>query len=404
MVKSSSQHDAHPLQEAFSVFNELSKTLTDSYQDLEAQVARLTEELAAARNEKLKTLTEKERLANRLERLLAAVPGAIIVIDSSGFVVDCNAVARELLLEPLVGQGWAEIAATRMHADRDNAHERRLKDGRYVSLSTRTLGENAGHIVLLTDVSEMRDLQNLVDRKKRLSEMGEMVASLAHQIRTPLSTALLYASNLGNTGLTERKRERFSQKLLGRLRHLERQINDMLGFARDSRFDMGEISIDRLLNRLADAMEASLGDQAIHFEIADDAAIECMIGNEDALHGVLMNLLTNAVEALNGKGLVNLCVRLAENNCIQFVVTDNGAGMSELVREKIFEPFFTTRSNGTGLGLAVVESVIRAHGGIVQCDSVPDQGTEFQVTLPLEYDLDLLPGGYSNGGEATGTI
>lgn len=404
MVKSNSAHDAHPLQEAFSVFNELSKTLTDSYQDLEAQVARLSEELAAARSEKLKTLTEKERLANRLERLLAAVPGGIIVIDAKGYIVDCNAVAQELLLEPLVGQIWAEIAESRMHSGSDNPHERRLKSGKYISLSTRSLSENAGHIVLLTDVSEMRNLQGLVNRKKRLSEMGEMVASLAHQIRTPLSAAVLYASNLGDRRLDTPKRERFSQKLLGSLRHLERQVNDMLVFARDGRFEMDVISIDGLLHKLAEAMDAYLGDQDIRFEITDDTDIDGLTGNQDALHGILMNLLSNAVEALDGKGFLSLRVNQLDDKSVQFTVADDGPGMPESVRNKIFEPFFTTRASGTGLGLAVVESVVQAHGGSVHCDSNPGQGTEFRVVLPLENDLDLLPGGYSKASLSIGAI
>jgi two-component system sensor histidine kinase FlrB len=105
-----------------------------------------------------------------------------------------------------------------------------------------------------------------------------------------------------------------------------------------------------------------------------------MQGNENVLRGAIMNLLNNAQQALNGTGKIQLIVKQQEQ-CLKIIVKDDGPGISPANRERIFEPFFTTRANGTGLGLAVVDSVMRAHDGIVQCISEPDKGTEFVLTF-----------------------
>ncbi|MDD4905508.1 MAG: PAS domain-containing protein, partial [Methylobacter tundripaludum] len=99
------------LTDAFRIFNELSQNLSVSYQGLEEQVAKLHGELAFAHSERLKTLEEKEKLASRLEKILAALPAGVIVLDVDGKVVDCNAVATDFLGEPLVGLNWLDVVA-----------------------------------------------------------------------------------------------------------------------------------------------------------------------------------------------------------------------------------------------------------------------------------------------------
>ena len=354
----------------------------------------LSEELAAARSERLKTLGEKEQLANRLQQLLEALPGGVVVLDDKETIVDSNQVAVEMLGSPLSDQTWANILKTRMQPPSDNPHERQLINGIYVSISVRPLGDGLGRIILLTDVSEMRSLQEMVSHQQRLSAMGEMVASLAHQVRTPLSSAILYASQLTrSTELTEQQSRKFANKLLERLKHLERQVNDMLVYAKDGRYEKEEFTLEVLLDKVFEAMEPYLSDTHLSFRIVNQAKTVTLLGNEDALQGILMNLLTNACQAMQGNGRLTLEARVTEEAYLTISVKDEGPGIPDNQVQSIFQPFYTTRPNGTGLGLAVADSVVRAHGGSIRCESTLGKGTEFQIQLPLPTHREFIPSG-----------
>lgn len=373
------------LTDAFRIFNELSENLALSYQGLEEQVAKLTRELQAARSERLTTLIEKEKLASRLQQILGALPAAVIVLNARGMVIDCNAHSQDFLGEPLLGQWWTDVAARSLQPVFDSPHERQLRDGRKVNITHSALGNDAEQIILLSDVSELRSLQETLAQQKQLSAMGEMVASLAHQVRTPLATAILYASQMSNPAVAETKRQQFSEKILERLHYLERQVNDMLIFAKQGRMAMQSFSLQPLIAHLSEATESL----ACQFSIENRVTTEQLLGNADALRGALLNLINNAVEA--GANHIGFSVAYGKAGSIELSVADDGPGLSLQQQAKLFEPFYTTKSNGTGLGLAVVDSVARAHGGRVTCESTPGQGTCFTVSLPLnnQYTLGL---------------
>jgi len=295
-------HSAESLKDAFQVFNEISENLTRSYLDLEAQVARLTRELAAARSDRLKTLTEKEQLAHRLQQLLEALPGGVIVADAKGHIVECNPAAIRLLGPLTATTSWREALDRASVAGADNPHQRQLLSGATVGISVRALEGEAGQIVLLTDISEQRALQELVNQQKRLSALGEMVASLAHQVRTPLAAALLYAGHLGRADLNDSQRARFAAKLTDRLQHLERQVSDMLAFARVGRLVMERVNVGDLTARVLESIEPASNPQRIRVQVEHSAVDAVLFGNPDALLGILLNLVGNAEQALAATG------------------------------------------------------------------------------------------------------
>lgn len=196
LVPSVEQQSRQGLEQAFSQFSQMSSQLTDSYSLLEARVSELKGELAVVSAQRMEELAEKERLANRLQNLLSLLPGGVIVIDEEGRVREANPAACDMLGLPLEGELWRHVI-TRCFAPReDDGHEISLKDGRRLSIATRSLDAEPGQLVLLNDLTETRHLQDQLARHERLSSLGRMVASLAHQIRTPLSAALIYASHL----------------------------------------------------------------------------------------------------------------------------------------------------------------------------------------------------------------
>ncbi|QNH80603.1 PAS domain-containing protein [Pseudomonas protegens] len=368
------------LEQAFALFNQMSSQLTDSYSMLEARVTELKGELAVVSAQRMQELAEKERLANRLQNLLDLLPGGVIVIDGQGIVSEANPAACDLLGLPLEGELWRNIIARSFAPREDDGHEISLRDGRRLSIATRSLDAEPGQLVLLNDLTETRHLQDQLARHERLSSLGKMVASLAHQIRTPLSAALLYASHLTEQELPLATHQRFAGRLKERLHELEHQVRDMLVFARGELPLTDRLSPKSLLQSLQAAAQTHVQDVAVRWQC--DSHQGELLCNRDTLVGALLNLIENAVQA--SAGAARLKVHLyTRGDTLRLCISDSGSGIDAAVLERLGEPFFTTKANGTGLGLTVVKAVARAHQGELSLRSRPGRGTCALVTLPL---------------------
>ncbi|NSX08969.1 PAS domain-containing protein [Pseudomonas lini] len=368
------------LEQAFALFSQMSSQLTDSYSMLEARVTELKGELAVVSAQRMQELAEKERLANRLQNLLDLLPGGVIVIDAQGIVREANPAATELLGLPLEGELWRHVIARCFAPREDDGHEISLKDGRRLSIATRSLDAEPGQLVLLNDLTETRHLQDQLARHERLSSLGRMVASLAHQIRTPLSAALLYASHLAEQELPVATQQRFAGRLKERLHELEHQVRDMLVFARGELPLTNRVTPKMLMQSLQAAALTHVQDLPIRWQ-CDSHAGE-LLCNRDTLVGAILNLIENAIQASAGD--VRLKVHLyTRGNNLRLCVSDSGSGIDTKVLARLGEPFFTTKTTGTGLGLTVVKAVARAHQGELQLRSRPGRGTCAQVILPL---------------------
>ncbi|WP_407315854.1 sensor histidine kinase [Pseudomonas sp. nanlin1] len=368
------------LEQAFALFNQMSSQLNDSYSMLETRVAELKGELAVVSAQRMAELAEKERLANRLQHLLDLLPGGVIVIDAQGRIREANPAACDLLGLPLEGELWREVIARCFAPREDDGHEISMKDGRRLSISTRSLGAEPGQLVLLSDLTETRRLQGQLARHERLSSLGRMVASLAHQIRTPLSAALLYASHLTEQVLPAETQQRFAGRLKERLHELEHQVRDMLVFARGELPLTERLAPAQLLQALQSAAQAHVQDHDVRWQ-CDSLAGEVLC-NRDTLVGSLLNLLENAMQASAGRARLKVHL-YTRGEQLRLCISDNGAGIAPHTLARLGEPFFTTKTTGTGLGLAVVKAVARAHQGDLQIRSRQGRGTCAMVTLPL---------------------
>ncbi|WP_086480826.1 sensor histidine kinase [Oceanospirillum sanctuarii] len=371
---------AEELQAAFLEFSALSKQLTSSYDQLQSKIVSLTSELEEAKRQRSEELTKKQQVAEKLEHLLFLLPVGVVVIDGSGFVSSANPTACDLLGGDLIGDTWIDVIERCFAPRQGDGYEISLKDGRLVSISTRSLEKEPGQMIVINDMTETRRLQEQVSRGERLTEMGQMVASLAHQIRTPLSAAMLYAGHLQSGELPEDKRLKFSSKLVDRLQNLEQQIGDMLQFARGGSTVAEPFSVASLADSVLTESES------ISMSSSTDVLVSCdasgtLLGHQESLSGAILNLVNNAVQA--GAEKVDVGFAFEANGILQITVCDNGPGIPADQLEKILEPFFTTKSQGTGLGLAIVQSVVSAHKGKLSVDSVLGEGVSFVISLPV---------------------
>lgn len=386
------------LKSAFALFDQLSGQLADSYHLLENRVAELNEELSTLSDRRLQELAEKEKLANRLESLLNFLPGGVVVLDSSGSVSECNPAALDLLGEPLQGELWRDVIKRSFAPRQDDGHEVSLHDGRRISIQTRNLGED-GQIILLTDQSETRRLQSELSRHERLSALGKMMSALAHQIRTPLSSAMLYAGHLCNGKLDDELRQQFSEKILGRLNNIERQIQDMLFYVKGEMLLNDVISVAQLQSELVEAMEVPLMTSESQCDWVINCREEYIQCNRDALVGAVLNLVNNAIQAVDRKAHLRIefnCYPKALNEALQnnstvadeaprlwIRVCDKGPGMSPELLNAVGDLFVTTKAQGTGLGLSVVQAVARAHHGKFLLQSTVGKGTCASLLIPF---------------------
>ena len=361
------------LQAAFRAFGSVSEQLTGAFDSLRGQVAQLQRELTEAH-------AGNDHLAARLSALVEGLPGGVLVLDAQGIVFECNPAAIELLTEPVLGQTLPALLERSVPSSGSLSEHIELRSGRFVNMSRRDLA-GGGEVVLLTDITESHLMQVFMARQQRLLTMGELAAGLAHQIRTPLATALLYASQMTLPDRTGADLRRCSEKTVDSLKQLDRLVNDMLSFAQGGAA-RELVSVSALLEQVAQWLRPALRG-GIRLTIRTQAPDLAVRANVPSLVSAILNLATNALQAATADLNLELLARRSESGGAQIVVSDDGPGIPAAIRERIFEPFFTTRSRGNGIGLSIVKSVVEAHrGGVHLAESMV--GATFVIDLPVE--------------------
>jgi two-component system, sensor histidine kinase FlrB len=376
------------LQAAFLAFGSVSEQLSGAFASLSSQVAQLRLELGEAH-------AGKEHLAARLSALVKGLPGGVLVLDTRGVIQEANPAAVTLLGEPLLGQTFGAVLARAVrnsggigepsqfqNGQFQNGEFRsgELRSGRFVNLSRSELS-SGGEVVLLTDVTESHLMQVFLTRQQRLLTLGELAAGLAHQIRTPLAAALLYASQMTLPDRSPEDLARCSERTVGSLKQLDKLVNDMLAFAHGGAA-REVVSVSALLEQVAQWLRPALR-RGVRLTIRTQAPDLTVRANAPSLVSAVLNLATNALQAATSDLDLELLGRRGANNRAQIVVSDNGPGIPPQIRERIFEPFFTTRARGNGIGLSIVKSVIEAHHGSV-CLAESGRGATFVIDLPAE--------------------
>lgn len=327
-----------------------------------------------------------------LEGLMHALPSAIVILDSYGRIQHSNPAASQMLGSLQPGQYWRDLIKDRFEPRLDDGHEVSLKNGMRVNLLTRSLAAGSGQLIVINDLTETRKLQTQLSRHQRLSSMGKMMSSLAHQIRTPLSAALLHADNLTRRHKNNEAVAESGSKIISRLRNIERQIRDMLIFAKGETTATSTLAASELVEHMRDSARDLAAYYSASLEWSDSSEGATLNCNLDALIGAFLNLLENAFQASEKGPQVTISVSVEgadsayQDYMLSIEVIDQGAGIDESVLQSLEEAFSTTKANGNGLGLAIVRLVCKSHSGKFRLKgNASGEGVTAKMLLPVSF-------------------
>lgn len=240
---------------------------------------------------------------------------------------------------------------------------------------------------LLLARKRMKAANKKLIQAEKLASIGRMSASIAHEIRNPLTSANLNIQKvLQSEHLKQLEREHLnlSQEGIG---HIEKFIKELLNFTRVSELNKDCYSIQEIMDESIKMISSSLDEKNIKLHTHFQEDLPSLFVDGDKIRQVILNLLRNSCEAVEEGGEIKILASLSQLNgkkAVRIEIMDNGPGIPEKDKENIFEPFFTTKSSGIGLGLANAKKIVEQHHGMIRIKEAKEQGACFEINLPAE--------------------
>ncbi len=341
----------------------------------------------------------KSTLANMklyTDNVIESIPVGIVTLDSLDNVVSCNRKTEEIL-----GRTFGELQGKYINdalpgckietsdicnAILDYSTECCTEDGRNVPVKIggssllNSEGDVIGTVLVIRDMSMIRDMELQLERSRRMAALGKMAAGIAHEIRNPLGTLRGFAHFFGSQAGASEESKGYAELMKSEVDRLNQNVSGLLQFARPREPNLDDTNLDKLISKTVALMESDFSKQTLNFHWQCNTDIVVKV-DPDLILQVLMNLLKNSINATSSGGEISLSAS-EDAHHVRITVSDNGIGMTGQEREKMFDPFFTTRKTGTGLGLAVSHQIIEQHNGTFEVDTVPGEGTTVTIILP----------------------
>jgi PAS domain S-box-containing protein len=362
------------LAELLEAFNRSSATMEEAYRLLEARVRDLDQELNVTND--------------YLSNLLESMSDGVMAVDTQGHIVRFNRAATTILgfnAEELEGQPFDKVFEREFAAPKmPGTMELRAKSGRHVPVSERDApindhrGRKLGSVKVFQDLSELTALREQVRQIDRLAAIGEMAATVAHEIRNPLGGIKGFATFLSQDIPPEDPRRRLVDKILEGTRRLDRVVNELLAYTRPVELHLRPVACAAVVEAAVLELEYDARRIAIVAEVEPELK---MLADADRVRQLLGNLLSNAIQSIAERGEVSVNAA-ADGGHIVIVCRDTGCGMDGEQIKRVFSPFYTTKEKGTGLGLAICQKIAEGHGGGILVESEPGAGSVFTVRLP----------------------
>jgi len=357
-----------------------------------------------------------EHLQEYYANIIDSVGDGVIVLDTGGLVTLLNPAAEEIAGvsrrqaqgvdfnalfkgEDILLEMVNKTSATGMIiSDHENIVLK--KPGRLIPVSATTSpllmanGEQIGTILILRELTNIRELEEAVRQADRLSSLGALAAGLAHEIKNPLggirgAAQLLERELPDNADLRD-----YTRVMLKEVQRVNRIVEELLELASPRKLELTKVNLHKILGDIVLLQKRTVDERRVTFQQQFDPSIPPILADDALLTQLFLNLIKNAVEAVGEAGLIKVTSRVLSDysmtqkgerrsRMVAIEVSDDGPGIRKEELDHLFTPFYTTKAKGTGLGLAICHKIVAEHRGMIRVESETTKGTTFTVMLPL---------------------
>ncbi|MBD3331998.1 PAS domain-containing protein [candidate division GN15 bacterium] len=417
--------------DSYASFTRIINSLQRKYIELQEEFSDQNHQLFEA-NEKLVELTEHNLAATGfMDSILDSIAVGVVAVDAQGCITRFNPAASRMLgipqREPL-GRRYREImpvpaddlacAAATLESGRDVSEVEKqlhLRDGSTarVSVSTSVLhdegGRISGAVEVIHDLTKMKKMEQELARLNTLAAMGEMAATIAHEVRNPLAGIAGFAALLERDMAADDARRKLVRKIARGVESLNETVTTLLNYSRNEEAEVSEVDYGGFLKETLDDFCREYGERVsrdqLQLRTPPPTAQQCPAVALDTrlFRQVFFNVFNNALEAMEEAVSITVDYRVlprqsaverygetlllgSDETVVETVITDSGPGIDDEHLERIFAPFFTTKPEGTGLGLAVVWKIVKAHGGEILVENSAESGACFRILLPIRFE------------------
>ncbi len=387
--------------------------------DLDAAV-EIFEQVISELKKKERTLQElcsrtdrkAKDLASYNDYILKSMTSGMIVCDREGKITGVNGPAQAILNiseERVLGKDYREVfdsaspfrlvvqaafSGTKTHSAPEISLPKGNGEATHLAVSSSAVrdeeGRMLGVVVFMTDLTEIKKLEQEIAFKDKMATLGEMSSGLAHELRNSMGAILGFVKLLKRERSEATSQSRTVDAIFNEALSMESMLQRFLAFAKPYQLKVDKVDLRKLVEECHASLKETLREKKIEFILHCEPDVVPILGDPLLLKQSLQNLMQNSVEAMLDGGKLTVNLRQvsppSRDKAISIEFSDTGCGIPKEIQDKVFNPFFTAKENGTGLGLSFARKIIHLHNGRIELESQPAQGTTFTVYLPVKLE------------------
>jgi PAS domain S-box-containing protein len=397
------------LSRAFEDFQVRAEKLGEAYRRMQDDFRKVNIELDAKNEQLAQSLKKQEEIQLYLNSILESMNNGVIGVDVMERITHFNRAASDITgysSDEVLDKKYSDFFLKGV--EEESSLLQVLRTGRGLNRDEKAIRHKAGHplpvsfqaailrdpagspigaMEIFSDISRIKALEEEMQQAKTMAALGEMAATMAHEIRNPLGAMGMWADLLEREIPADSDSRKLLNRIIEGLGRLNRIVSNLLVYSRPVKPQLRRVALDQILSETVDfvGIEIERQEQKVTLHKMVDGGPVFVHVDPEKLQQVIMNLSLNAIQAMPKGGTLTVKIDAlsgANRGFVSFSVMDTGCGIAPEHLGKIFDPFFTTKANGTGLGLAIVKKIVESHSGYIDVTSTPGEGTTVQVFLP----------------------